>query len=131
MTLLCLCFISTEIKATVFTDNLQKYCVPTNENGCMADVKATYNEKTGYCECNAVNKHYNTGLRGCEECVYGSFASVNWKTCEPINCPSGYTAVLVENGKCPSGYGLTQVVNGSCGNGYSLKQYNLSTKTFK
>lgn len=131
MTLLCLCFISTEIKAIGLTETLQEYCIPKNENGCLDSVKATYNEKTGYCVCDSVSKHYDSGLRGCEECIYGSYASVNWKTCEPIKCPDGYTPVLVENGNCPAGYGLTQVENGNCTTGYSLKEYNLSTKTFK
>ena len=131
MTLLCLCFISTEIKSSAFTEMLQKYCVPKNENGCIGGAKATYNEKTGNCECNIANRIYDSGMRACKECSYGSFANANWKTCEPVTCPEGYELVFVENGNCPNGYKLTKIDNGNCGNNRILKKYDLSTKTFK
>ena len=127
----CLCILSTSVKSKSLIESLQQYCVPSNGNSCSEEIKASYNQKSGYCECNKVNKHYNISKRECEECVYGSFASLNWESCDPINCPDGYYAALIENGNCPNGYSLNQVANGNCGNGYSLKEYDISTKTFK
>ena len=114
--------------ATTLLESLQKYCVPKNGAGCEENVRATYDEDKGYCTCNSITKRYNSGDRACEECITGSYASSNWKTCEPIVCPAGYGAVLITDGKCPSGYGLKQVTNGGCPSGYGLKGYNPATK---
>ena len=75
---------------TALTDILQKYCVPKNGSDCSADARGTYKESGNFCECSTVSKHYNSTTRVCENCVTGSFASSNYKTCEPVNCPEGY-----------------------------------------
>ena len=109
-------------------ESLQKYCVPKNGAGCEENVRAAYDEDKGYCTCNSITKRYNSGDRACEECVTGSYASKDYRSCEPIECPAGYGAVLITDGKCPSGYGLKQVTNGGCPSGYGLKEYNPTTK---
>ena len=109
-------------------ESLQKYCVPKNGAGCEENVRATYDEDKGYCTCNSITKRYNSGDRACEDCVTGSYASKDYRSCEPIVCPAGYGAVLITDGKCPSGYGLKQVTNGGCPSGYGLKEYNPTTK---
>ena len=115
--------------ATTLLESLQRYCVPKDGGGCSEGIKATYNTQTGNCTCNSLTKRYNSEDRACEECVTGSYASDNWKSCEPIVCPAGYHAVLVQDGVCPEGYKL-QAVTGEegCPSGYGLKGYNPTTK---
>ena len=116
--------------ATTLLESLQKYCVPKDGAGCSENVKATYNDKTGACVCNSITKIYNSENRACEECVTGSFASLNYKTCEPIVCPTGYKAVLIQNGVCPEGFKLQAITNKECPSGYGLKEYNPATKNW-
>ena len=120
--------LSQKSQAKTLLESLQEYCVPKDGAGCSEGVKATYDERTGLCTCNSITKRYNLNNRVCEDCISGSFASSNWKTCEPIVCPAGYGAVLVQNGACPNGYGLRQVTNGKCPSGFGLKEYNPTTK---
>ena len=112
------------------TDILSKYCVPKNGNGCSSDVHATYNEAKNFCACSSVLKSYNSTNRICEDCITGSFASSDYRTCEPVNCPSGYYVVLISNGVCPSGYYSKQIVN-NCDSGYVKQTWTYSTKTWK
>ena len=109
-------------------ESLQKYCVPKSGAGCSDNVKATYDERSGNCICNSITKRYDVNNRACEDCITGSYASSDYKSCEPIVCPAGYGAVLITGGKCPSGYGLRQVVNGGCPSGYGLRSYNVANK---
>ena len=109
------------------TQTLAQFCVP-KAGGCSAGVKATYNESRNICECDSNLKRYNSGNRACENCITGSYASSDYKTCEPIKCPSGMVATLITNGVCPSGYGLQQITNGGCPSGFGLKAYNVSSK---
>ena len=109
-------------------ETLQKYCVPKDGSGCSAGVKATYDSRSGNCVCNSNSKRYNINSRACEDCITGSYASSDYKSCEPIVCPAGYHVVLVQNGACPSGYGLRQVANGGCPSGYGLRSYNVVNK---
>ncbi|MBD5405261.1 hypothetical protein HDR59_01800, partial [bacterium] len=76
--------------ATTLLESLQKYCVPKDGGGCEENVKATYDTQTGNCVCNSISKRYDANNRACEECITGSYASDNWKSCEPIVCPAGY-----------------------------------------
>ncbi len=111
------------------TSTLERFCVP-KPGGCTAGIKATYNQSRNICECDSNLKHYNSGNRACEECIIGSSASSDYKTCEPMKCPSGTVAKLISNGNCPSGYGLKQITNGNCPSGYGLKSYNVPTKSW-
>ena len=112
------------------TDILQKYCVPKNGSSCSAGVRANYNQARGTCDCDTNLKRYNSSNRACENCITGSYASYDFKTCEPIKCPSGMVATLITNGVCPSGYGLQQITNGGCPSGFGLKAYNVQTKSW-
>ncbi len=112
------------------TDILQKYCVPKDGSSCVAGVRANYNQSRGTCDCDTNLQYYDSSNRACKNCITGSYANYNFKTCEPIKCPSGYEPVLVTNGNCPSGYSLQQVTNGGCPGGYALQAYNVPTKTW-
>ena len=120
---------STTAPKSKLVELLQKYCVPTVGN-CAT--KATYIEGSNICSCASYsNKYYNTSNRVCEDCILGSFATSNYKTCEPIHCPKGYVVKLVSNGNCPKEYLLKQVnINSGCQKGYALKKYNPATKSF-
>ena len=120
-----------EVANSALTDILQKYCVPKNGSDCSVDVRGTYNEVGNFCACNSVLKHYNSTTRVCENCVTGSVASSDYKTCEPVNCPEGYKAVLITDGKCPAGFGLKQIANGTCPSSTGLKTWTYSTKSWK
>ena len=114
-------------KTKTITEILQEYCVPASINYCSE--KATYTN--GKCECGTLSKYYDVSSRSCKNCIDGSFASNDRKSCEAITCPSGYVATLITDGKCPSGYSLTQVKSGACPSGYGLKEYVISTKSWK
>ena len=126
---------SSKTFGTSLKDMLSKYCVPTVGN---CDKKATYKEniiapgvKKTWCDCANINKFYNSSNRSCENCILGSFATSDYKTCEPIHCPDGYVATLISKGVCPDGYTLQQInVASGCGEGYALKKYNPATKSF-
>ncbi len=120
---------STTAPKSKLVELLEKYCVPTVGN-CAN--KATYIEGSNICSCARYsNKYYNASNRICEDCILGSFATSDYKTCEPIHCPKGYVVKLVSNGNCPKEYLLKQVnINSGCQKGYVLKTYNPKTKTF-
>ena len=128
---LCLLLFEGNVKAKSLTDILAQYCVPKSAGNCTGISRATYKEAGNFCACNTVLKYYKSADRVCEDCITGSFASSNYKTCEPINCPSGYKAVLITNGACPSGYALKQVTSGKCPSSNALKTWTYSTKTWK
>ena len=123
------------LQAKTLLETLTQYCVPTVGN---CDKKATYKEniiapgvKKTWCDCANINKFYNSSNRSCENCILGSFATSDYKTCEPIHCPDGYVATLISKGVCPDGYTLQQInVASGCGKGYALKKYNPATKSF-
>lgn len=120
--------LSLKANSSTLNNILSKYCVPTVGN---CDKKATYNTSGNYCDCGNKDKFYNLSTRICENCIFGSFASDNYKTCEPIRCPTGYVATLIIDGKCPYGYRLTQIYTpNTFWNGTELKTYNFSKKTF-
>ena len=127
-----LCFILFEgsAKAKTLTEILGQYCVPGNASNCTGDTRATYNTARNICECNSLERYYNVGNRDCETCITGSYASSDYKTCEPIKCPAGYEPVLVTNGNCPSGYALQAVTNNNCPGGSTLKSYSVTSKTW-
>ncbi len=125
--LLCM-MSSTGTYALTLTESLQKYCVPKSASNCTGNVRATYNSGNGLCECNSRYMHYKVADRECEDCITGSFASSDFKTCEPLKCPSGYEAKLVTNGNCPSGYSLHTVTNNNCPSGSNLKSYSITSK---
>ncbi|MGN0929498.1 MAG: hypothetical protein ACI4N3_02560, partial [Alphaproteobacteria bacterium] len=107
------------------TEALQDYCVPANMSYCTS--KATYVEfpgsgggcggGCGFCRCSSISKYYDKLSRSCRDCITGSFASNDYKRCEPIVCPAGYEAKLISNGACPSGYSLQKITNGACPSG--------------
>ena len=111
---------------SALTDILSKYCVPKDGGGCIAGVRASYEETTGYCTCDTRTKRYNTTGRVCEECIMGSFASKDWKTCEPVNCPNGQYAKLI-SGNCPSGL-YKKLITTTCPVGYGMMVWNYTTK---
>ena len=111
------------------TQTLAQFCVP-KPGGCTADIKATYNQSLNICECDSNLKHYNSDNRACEECITNSSASSDYKTCEPMKCPSGMVPTLITNGVCPNGYGLQKISNGGCPSGFALKSYSVSSKTW-
>ena len=119
--------ISPHAKSATLTEILAQYCVPKSEDGCSVGVKATYTN--GICDCGDINKFYNSSERKCETCIQGSFASVDYKRCEPITCPEGYELVHITNGECPSGYELKYIKNGECDfAGYELIKYTKDGK---
>ncbi len=124
------CLLFEGVAKASLTDILSKYCVPKSGSSCTAGIKATYNQSRNICECDSNLKRYNSGNRACENCITGSYASSDFKTCEPIKCPSGTVVKLISNGNCPSGYGLKQITNGNCPSGYGLKSYNVPTKSW-
>ena len=72
-------------KASLFTNALSNYCVPTTASYCTGPYAAKYNEKNNSCECkNSTYLKYNSTERHCE-----------------INCPAGSIAITVST--CPSG----------------------------
>ena len=119
--------IAVHSKTKTITEILQEYCVPASINYCSE--KATYTN--GKCECGTLSKYYDISSRSCKNCIDGSFASNDRKSCEAITCPSGYVATLITDGKCPSGYSLSQITNGSCPSGYGLKEYVATSKSWK
>ena len=62
-------------------ETLQKYCVPKDGSGCSDGVKATYDSQSGNCVCNSKSKRYNLNSRACEDCITGSVASSEYKSC--------------------------------------------------
>ena len=115
--------------ATTLLESLQKYCVPKSGAGCEENVRATYDEDKGYCTCNSITKRYDAEKRSCEDCIPGSFASNDWKSCETI-CPVGFKAELIKDNVCPNGYVLHTITNNNdCPSGYKLGTYNPITKT--
>ncbi len=124
---LCCLLFEGSAKASL-NDILSKYCVPKSASNCTGNVRATYNSGNGLCECNSRYMHYKVADRECEDCITGSFASSDFKTCEPLKCPSGYEAKLVTNGNCPSGYSLHTVTNNNCPSGSNLKSYSITSK---
>ena len=116
--------------ATTLLESLQRYCVPKDGEGCSEDVKATYDNETGYCSCNSKRKRYNAEKRSCEECIPGSFASDDWQSCETI-CPVGFKAELIKDAVCPNGYVLHTITNDNdCPSGYKLETYDPITKNW-
>ena len=77
-------------KASSFLDALQNYCVPTNENGCNSDLKATYNSTLNglnKCECSQCGMYYDKASRTCKNCPYGTFVNDRNSTeCIQISC---------------------------------------------
>ncbi|MGN0929484.1 MAG: hypothetical protein ACI4N3_02490 [Alphaproteobacteria bacterium] len=123
--LLCMA-LSTRVNSQTLTQSLQRYCVPV---GGYCASKAIY--RNNQCECDSVNQYYELSSRSCRDCITGSFASNDYKRCEPIVCPAGYEAKLISNGACPSGYKLTQVTNGYCPSEHNLKEYVISSKIWR
>ncbi|MGN0930032.1 MAG: hypothetical protein ACI4N3_05315, partial [Alphaproteobacteria bacterium] len=88
--------------AESLTQALRDYCVPVS-GYCTS--KAVYVEfpgsgggcggGCGFCRCSSISKYYDEkGSRSCRDCITGSFASNDYKRCEPIVCPAGYEAKL-------------------------------------
>ncbi len=113
--------------ASPLSDVLAKYCVPTPGN---CHQKVAY--KNGICDCENRSKFYSPSSRLCENCTSGSFATSDYKSCEPLVCPNGYIRIYVSNGNCPSGRILQLKNSSTCTNqnGYLLRRYNPDTKSF-
>ena len=126
-----ICTMSSNVKTKTLLESLQTYCVPKSGSDCSADVRGVYNEAGNFCACSTVLKYYKATERVCKDCITGSFAKTDYTDCNPINCPPGYHAELITDGKCPSGYALKQVTSGKCPTGNALKTWTYSTKTWK
>ena len=71
-------FTISNAKASLFTNALSNYCVPTVAEYCTGPYAAKYNEKNNSCECkNSTYLRYNPTDRHCEiNCPAGSVPSV-------------------------------------------------------
>ena len=73
--------ISNNTKASLFTNALSNYCVPTTATYCTGPYAAKYNEKNNSCECkNSTYLRYNAEDRHCE-----------------INCPAGSVPIVIKS----------------------------------
>lgn len=73
-------------KKSALTLVLEKYCVPANGNDCSKSSElAEYTSKG--CSCN-IGRYWNSSLRKCKECEYGSYKpSSGVEDCIQIECP--------------------------------------------
>ena len=73
-------------KKSALTSVLEKYCVPASGNDCSKSSElAEYTSKG--CSCN-IGRYWNSSLRKCKECEYGSYKpSLGVEDCIQIECP--------------------------------------------
>lgn len=87
---------SSEPKKSALTLVLEKYCVPASGNDCSKSSElAEYTSKG--CSCN-IGRYWNSSLRKCKECEYGSYKpSLGVEDCIQIECPVNTFLTTVSN----------------------------------
>lgn len=83
-------------KKSALTLALEKYCVPASGNDCSKSSElAEYTSKG--CSCN-IGRYWNSSLRKCKECEYGSYKpSLGVEDCIQIECPVNTFLTTVSN----------------------------------
>lgn len=83
-------------KKSALTSALEKYCVPASGNDCSKSSElAEYTSKG--CSCN-IGRYWNSSLRKCKECEYGSYKpSLGVEDCIQIECPVNTFLTTVSN----------------------------------
>lgn len=83
-------------KKSALTSVLEKYCVPASGNDCSKSSElAEYTSKG--CSCN-IGRYWNSSLRKCKECEYGSYKpSLGVEDCIQIECPVNTFLTTVSN----------------------------------
>lgn len=83
-------------KKSALTLVLEKYCVPASGNDCSKSSElAEYTSKG--CSCN-IGRYWNSSLRKCKECEYGSYKpSLGVEDCIQIECPVNTFLTTVSN----------------------------------
>ena len=83
--------LNNNVKASLFTNALSNYCVPTTATYCTGPYAAKYNEKNNSCECkNSTYLKYNSTERHCEiQCPAGSIPELT------SSCPGGYMKLFI------------------------------------
>lgn len=83
-------------KKSALTSVLKKYCVPASGNDCSKSSElAEYTSKG--CSCN-IGRYWNSSLRKCKECEYGSYKpSLGVEDCIQIECPVNTFLTTVSN----------------------------------
>ncbi len=83
-------------KKSALTSVLEQYCVPASGNDCSKSSElAEYTSKG--CSCN-IGRYWNSSLRKCKECEYGSYKpSLGVEDCIQIECPVNTFLTTVSN----------------------------------